>query len=91
MRVRTGATNGAVEVQVADTGRGIPPGDLSRLFEPFYSTKERGTGLGLAFVQQVVREHGGTVVCDSEPGRGTRFTVRLPAESEDAATAEAGA
>jgi signal transduction histidine kinase len=86
VRVRTGAVDGSVEVQVSDTGRGIPPGDLSRLFEPVYSTKERGTGLGLAFVQQVVREHGGTVVCDSEVGRGTRFTVRLPAEADDAAS-----
>jgi signal transduction histidine kinase len=89
VRVRTAAVDGAVEVQVADTGRGIPRGDLTRIFEPFYSTKERGTGLGLAFVQQVVRDHGGTIVCESEVGRGTTFTVRLPAEAEEAASAGA--
>jgi signal transduction histidine kinase len=73
---------GAVEVTMRDTGGGIPPGDLPRIFEAFYSTKERGTGLGLAFAQQVVKEHGGTIRCESEVGRGTAFTVRLPAEAE---------
>jgi signal transduction histidine kinase len=72
----------AVEAEVADTGGGIPPGDLTRIFEPFYSTKERGTGLGLAFAQQVVREHGGEIRCDSTVGRGTTFTLRLPADDE---------
>ena len=91
VRVRTRAAGRALEVQVSDTGRGIPPGDLTRIFEPFYSTKERGTGLGLAFVQQVIREHGGTIVCESEVGRGTTFTVRLPAQADEVATAEAGA
>jgi signal transduction histidine kinase len=90
VRVRTGAANGSVQVQVADTGRGIPPDDLTRIFEAFYSTKERGTGLGLAFVQQVVREHGGTIVCESALGRGSTFTVTLPAEKEDMASAGAG-
>ncbi|HET8540283.1 MAG TPA: ATP-binding protein [Anaeromyxobacter sp.] len=91
VRVSTTAADGGVEVRVSDTGRGIPPGDLTRIFEPFYSTKERGTGLGLAFVQQVVREHGGTIVCESEVGRGTAFTIRLPAEVEEPASAGAGA
>jgi len=91
VRVRVGAVEGAVEVQVSDTGRGIPPSDLTRIFEPFYSTKERGTGLGLAFVHQVVREHGGSVTCESEVGRGTTFTIRLPAEVEETASAGVGA
>ncbi len=73
---------GAVEVTVRDTGGGIPPGDLPRIFEAFYSTKERGTGLGLAFAQQVVKEHGGAIRCESAVGRGTAFTVRLPAEAD---------
>jgi signal transduction histidine kinase len=78
--------DGAVELEVRDTGGGIPPDALPRIFDPFYSTKERGTGLGLAFVQQVVREHGGTIRCDSAVGRGTAFTVRLPAAPEERAT-----
>jgi two-component system, NtrC family, sensor kinase len=80
--VRTRRAEGAVEVAVRDTGGGIPPGDLTRIFDTFYSTKERGTGLGLAFAQQVVKEHGGTIRCESELGRGTAFTVRLPTEAE---------
>ncbi len=78
--VRARREDASVEVVVRDTGGGIPPGDLPRIFEAFYSTKERGTGLGLAFAQQALKEHGGTIRCESEPGRGTAFTIRLPAE-----------
>jgi two-component system NtrC family sensor kinase len=81
--VRTREGEGAVEAAVADTGGGIPRGDLTRIFEPFYSTKERGTGLGLAFAQHVVKEHGGEIRCDSEVGRGTTFTLRLPRAEEE--------
>lgn len=73
----------AVEVEVRDTGGGIPAEDQARIFDPFYSTKERGTGLGLAFVQQVVQEHGGTVRCESAVGQGTAFTLRFPAAPEE--------
>ena len=72
-----------VELEVSDTGGGIAPEALSRLFDPFYSTKERGTGLGLAFVQEVVQEHGGTVHAGGVPGRGATFTIRLPAAPEE--------
>ena len=57
---------------------GIPPQALARVFEPFFSTKEKGTGLGLAFAQQVLAELGGTLACESIEGRGACFTVRLP-------------
>ncbi|ACL63961.1 histidine kinase [Anaeromyxobacter dehalogenans 2CP-1] len=76
---RRADSGAAVEAELGDTGGGIPPGDLTRIFEPFYSTKERGTGLGLAFTQQVVEEHGGTIRCESTVGRGTIFTLRFPA------------
>ncbi|HET6412623.1 MAG TPA: ATP-binding protein [Anaeromyxobacter sp.] len=82
--VLTRPFEGGVEAQIGDTGGGIPPGDLTRIFEPFYSTKERGTGLGLAFTQQVVEEHGGTIQCASELGRGTVFTLRFPAAPREA-------
>jgi signal transduction histidine kinase len=82
LTIRTRRDREAVEAEVADTGGGIPPEVLTRIFEPFYSTKERGTGLGLAFVLQVVKEHGGTIHCDSAQGRGTTFTVRIPADDE---------
>jgi len=89
--LRTRAVPEGVEAEVADTGTGIPAEALPRIFDPFFSTKQRGTGLGLAYTQQVVQEHGGTIRCQSEAGRGTTFTVRLPAAAEErpAAAAEA--
>ncbi len=68
-----------VAVTVTDTGAGIEPEALDKIFHPYYSTREGGTGLGLPTVQRIVREHGGTVEVHSEPGRGTRFTLHLPA------------
>jgi signal transduction histidine kinase len=65
-------------VEVVDDGPGIPEAVRSHLFEPFYSTKEGGTGLGLALVQQVMHEHGGEVECESAAGKGTRFVLRWP-------------
>ena len=77
------AGGGGVAAEVRDTGGGIPPEALPRIFDPFYSTKEKGNGLGLAFVQQVVHEHGGTIGCESAPGGGTAFTVTLPRAPEE--------
>ncbi|HYG66149.1 MAG TPA: ATP-binding protein [Anaeromyxobacteraceae bacterium] len=83
--VRTRRDGDAVEAEVRDTGGGIPTADLPRIFDPFYSTKERGTGLGLAFTQQVVNAHGGTIRCESEVGRGTSFVIRFPAAPDERA------
>jgi two-component system, NtrC family, sensor kinase len=71
--------NGAV-VEVADTGSGIAPEVLSRIYDPFFTTKEigKGTGLGLSITYGIVQEHGGTIACDSHVGQGTRFTIRFP-------------
>jgi len=67
---------------VADTGRGIPPEDKPRLFEPYFSTKKSGTGLGLAIVTTIIADHGGFIrVKDNEP-RGTVFVIELPASGE---------
>ena len=69
-----------VEVQLADTGCGIPPEQASKVFEPFYTTKEReGTGLGLSVVWGIVDKHGGRIDLESEVGVGTTVTLRLPA------------
>ena len=73
-------------MEVRDTGSGICAEDLGRIFDPFYSTKEKGNGLGLAFAQQVVMEHRGSIRCESEVGRGTVFTVRLPEASPETST-----
>lgn len=71
-----------VWLTIADTGQGIPPDELSRIFDPFYSTKlkGRGVGLGLSMVYGIIREHHGTVEVRSEPGKGTVFKIILPVE-----------
>ncbi|MBI5836040.1 MAG: hypothetical protein HZB25_02235 [Candidatus Eisenbacteria bacterium] len=67
------------QCEVRDTGQGIPKDALRRIFDPFYSSKERGTGLGLAVVDRIVREHRGRVEVDSRVGRGTAFRLTFPA------------
>jgi PAS domain S-box-containing protein len=69
---------GAVRIAVEDNGRGIPPEDLPRIFTPFFTTKERGIGLGLALVQKTAVVHDGRIEVASLPGEGTRFTLVLP-------------
>jgi two-component system NtrC family sensor kinase len=69
---------GAVLIEVRDTGPGIPKERMQRIFDPFFTTKERGTGLGLAMAQEIAQEHGGQLTCESSPGQGTAFTLRLP-------------
>lgn len=73
--------NGAeyVRVGIADTGYGIPPENLTRLFERYFTTKKEGTGLGLAVVDRIVKAHEGLISVESEPGKGTTFYVDLPA------------
>jgi signal transduction histidine kinase len=70
-------TDGAA-IEVADTGPGIPTEVQARIFDLYFTTKEDGTGVGLAVSQQIVTAHGGTIEVDSRPGAGTRMTVRLP-------------
>ncbi|HEX8176874.1 MAG TPA: ATP-binding protein [Pyrinomonadaceae bacterium] len=76
-----GGNNGQREarIDITDTGRGIPPENISQIFEPYFSTKETGTGLGLAIVKKGVDDHGGTISVHSEAGAGTTFTITLPA------------
>jgi PAS domain S-box-containing protein len=72
-----------VVVQIRDTGPGIPPAAMPRLFEPFYTTKEvgKGTGLGLAITYGIIQEHGGQIVASNHPDGGAVFTVQLPVET----------
>ncbi|HEY0377571.1 MAG TPA: ATP-binding protein [Pyrinomonadaceae bacterium] len=70
-------------VEVTDTGRGIAPEDISKVFEPYFSTKETGTGLGLAIVKKAVDDHGGTISVRSKPGEGTSFVITLPTTASD--------
>jgi PAS domain S-box-containing protein len=80
LRFATQSTNGYVEVSVSDTGDGIPEHVLPHIFEPFFTTKAmgRGTGLGLATAYASVQQSGGSILVDTEPGKGTTFVVRLP-------------
>jgi PAS domain S-box-containing protein len=75
---------GGVAIEIADTGQGINPDHLAQIFQPFFTTKQagRGTGLGLAIVQETVRAHEGRITVESEPGKGTSFTIHLPAAEE---------
>jgi PAS domain S-box-containing protein len=84
--------DGSAFVEVSDTGSGIPPDHLSRIYDPFFTTKDigKGTGLGLSITYGIVQEHGGTITCDSAVGHGTRFAIALPAASTKGLRRDAG-
>ena len=67
-----------IEIIVKDTGVGIPKEHIRRIFDPFFSTKDVGTGLGLSIARDIIEQHNGMVSCESEKGRGTIFTIRIP-------------
>jgi len=82
LTISTDSKAGRVELRVGDTGLGMDASTLASAFEPFFTTKgDRGTGLGLAVVQNIVREAHGTVTCTTEPGLGTKFTLNFPASA----------
>lgn len=89
---REGAKRLGVELSVKDTGCGVPPENLEKIFEPFFSTKEvgKGTGLGLAVAYGIVSRHGGMIRVQSQVGQGTEFTIWLPLEEGDGAGRELG-
>jgi signal transduction histidine kinase len=78
-----GGETDAVILEVSDTGKGIPPEVEKRLFDPFFSTKETGTGLGLPIAARIVERHGGTLQYQTRPGHGTTFGVVLPRAIND--------
>ena len=69
-----------VDIEIHDTGPGIPPEILPKVFDPFFTTKDvgKGSGLGLFIVHEIIEEHDGCIAVDSEPGKGTTFLIRLP-------------
>jgi len=79
LTIETGQENEFVFVRFTDTGAGIAPEVLGRVFDPFVSTRDDGTGLGLTIVHRIVDDHDGHMEVSSEPGAGTVFTVWLPA------------
>ena len=83
--------SGCLLVRVSDSGAGIDQHDLGKIFDPFFSTKAQGTGLGLALVQQIVVDHGGRIDVESVPGRGTTFTLAFPLRAANGRESGAGA
>ncbi len=76
--LRTRLADEQIEITVEDNGPGIPPENVERIFEPLFSTKSFGTGLGLPMVKQIIEQHGGTIELTSTPGAGARFLVTIP-------------
>lgn len=73
-----------ISIEFVDTGVGIPQDAIERIFDPFFTTRDTGTGMGLAIVKRLLEAHSGTIECQSEEGRGTKFTITLPMKNEDA-------
>ncbi len=79
LQVAAGPTgDGRYDIRIGDTGKGIPAGDRGKIFEPYYTTKPSGLGLGLDLTRKIVKAHEGEIVVDSEPGKGTRIRILLP-------------
>ena len=80
LEIRTSSGRGGARVDVIDTGHGIAPEHLHRIYDPFFTTKaaRKGTGLGLSVTYGIIQEHGGTIEVFSRPGGGTRFHLELP-------------
>jgi two-component system NtrC family sensor kinase len=85
---RTSRRRNMIEITISDTGRGIPPENLQKIFAPFFTTRRTGTGLGLAISQQIVRECGGLITASNRPQGGAQFRVTLPGLSARAAARE---
>ena len=90
LRIRTDMDESHVRVSFIDTGGGMSADTLSHVFEPYYTTKERGTGLGLLIVRRIVREHGGELAIESTEGKGLTLTIRLPFKEQRVRMLEAG-
>ncbi len=78
LKIRTEARHGEAAIHIIDSGPGIPPDIREKIFTPFFTTKTKGTGLGLPISRNIVMAHGGELLVESEPGRGTKFSVVLP-------------
>lgn len=82
LKIVIGSSDRFIAISFKDTGSGIDPQDLGEIFEPYHTSKETGSGLGLMIVQRIVRDHGGEIEIDSAPGSGTTFTMYLPRDEQ---------
>jgi len=83
MTIRSTLRDSQLAIEVQDTGQGLTPAESARVFEPFYTTKDGGTGLGLAVSYGIIQQHGGRIEVQSAPDQGTTFTVLLPLQRSD--------
>jgi signal transduction histidine kinase len=90
IEIKVTAQQDALQIEVADDGHGIAPEHLERLFQPYFTTKKHGTGLGLFVSRKLVGDHGGSVEFTSRSGRGTVFCIRLPTNGDRSRVVEAG-
>jgi len=82
LMIRTNRQKEDAVIQISDTGSGISPDKLPNIFDTYYSSRPQGSGLGLPTAKKIVEAHNGTITVDSEPGKGTLFTIKLPVQSE---------
>ena len=80
LKIVSRLSEGHIEILVSDTGKGIPTDKLKKIFDPFVTSKVYGPGLGLTFTYRIIQDHNGTISAESEPGKGTTFTITLPVE-----------
>jgi signal transduction histidine kinase len=76
-----------VRLEIADTGPGIGEEESKKIFEPFYTTKEQGLGLGMPYAKKIIEQHDGTISLNSRPGEGTTISITLPAAQTEVASA----
>jgi signal transduction histidine kinase len=78
LKIKAALNNENINVTFEDNGQGIPSDEIEKIFDPFYTTKDEGTGLGLSFIFQVITAHNGDVDVESRIGEGAKFTIKLP-------------
>ncbi len=82
LMIRTARPGSDVVIEISDTGSGIPPDRLEHVFDAYYSSRPQGSGLGLPTAKKIIEAHGGSITVNSEPGKGTSFTIRLPVRAK---------
>ena len=83
LTISTSTSDGKLLLLIKDTGKGMSPDQIKQIFEPFNTTKSRGLGLGMPYAQKIIHQHGGQIVVESQPGKGTDVRIELPASERN--------
>jgi len=83
LTISTSSSEGKLLMLISDTGSGMTPDQIKQIFEPFNTTKSRGLGLGMPYAQKIIQQHGGQIVVESQPGKGTDVRIELPANERN--------